>query len=292
MRSIVGIPTAIFRDGDPFDLGRPQPYVKAMLTEGPEVTAYYSGEPPPPLVPCRMWTDGTEYWVHGPNADVRPVLREHFLTVPTATVDGVVACDTPWTLDINGANSQLVARASTGQGVARLVAGDADGRYCDIGKDGNAIFPSTADGFWVQSKFQIPSSVASVQARIGLFGPNGTPGAGFGMNASTSANWSMYVDDVTSSELVVTATVAAAAAFHWADIFYSPGVFAACWVDGSGPYVGTTSPPDLDDDIEPRIRVTSQTTVTKELYVDCFFCDAIDGPIRNPSTDPLLTGVR
>lgn len=280
-----GIPTNIYRDGNPHDPGFPHPYVKAIV-HGAVVEARYLGEPPCPLVPAWFFEEQAQWWCLGSEADVRPVLREHFLTVPTTTADGVVACDTSWTLDVTGANSQIAALASSGLGVARLTAGDANGRSAAIFKSTSALLPSSADGFWIRSRVQL-GSVANITAIVGLHDLAGSDFAYATFVSSGSANWQFFSSKDTSSTSGATATAGAASTYVWLDMLLCTSVFFALWVNGDGPYFSTTNVPAAADSMTPFIQVSSGTTATKTFDADHYFLDAVDGTVVHP-TDPVL----
>ena len=279
---IFGVIRGIYRDGDPHDPGNPTPYVVAKLNSGGLVRATYAGSPPPPLSTCVFWSDGGVYYhVLGTyGLDVRPVLREHFLTVPTTTADGAVACDTPWTLDVSGASSQVAQAASSGLGVARLTAGNAVGRSATLQKTALNILASSADGFWMSARIQV-GSTSDVDLSLGLDGS--TEQSVFYSSAST-AYWELVSGSAT---FVPTATVVATSTYYWADIVTVPGGFCALWVSGDGPYVETVDVVSTSGELFPYARVISNTTATKTFDVDNYFLDAIDGEIVHP-TSPLL----
>lgn len=287
-----GVVTGIFRDGDPQDPGSPIPYVEASIAGAGVQSCRYYGNPPPPLSVCEF-TDvaGTWFCEGAKEYDLRRVLHEDFTTCSTVTVSGTaLVADTPWGTALSGTSAQIAALTGSGLGVARLTSGTTVNRSALIVKTVDAILPSAADAYWLHTKAKLGTSAVDIDTYIGL--SDGSAASDY-----VFARWIPSVNTVWSLSTLkdgvaggaTSATAGAVDGYHDFDLIFVPGIFAALWVDGDGPYAATSNIPAGTDTLTVFARCVSTTAATKTLDVDFVTLTAINGDLAHPTEHDLLT---
>ena len=243
----------------------------------------YRGDPPPPLSYVDLEQIQPGVWRVsgiGPVADRRNILRDDFsLVVRNGT--GTVWGDTIWAE--SGAGTVTQSNAAGGIGVADF---DTVTTGVALTKGDQSVVLDATLGYWL-------SCSIALGARTSVFN-----GAGFSNLAGTTQALVGYSDAAFIVQLTtvsggVTTVVDLGSftptnnVFFTVDLLLVPGVFAAAWLDGQGPYVSTTNIPAVGAMVQPYIIQNSVPASSKHLYVDWIRVEAFS-PVANPLRDLIV----
>lgn len=214
--------------------------VRALLQSGVEIEACYAGTPPWPLATALFDGPG-EWFCLGPIGDRRQVLHDDFMFVGASSVG-----DTEW---VEGGTGSLSAATdpSDGAGVVMLSPTTITDRYW-IRKRDRSVTLGDDRPFWMSARVRLtsPADVA-----VGLADANRVSG---GAAASTDSLVAVGLSTTfgscdlqtvagTSSTSVPTGESSPSAEWIWVDLMVVGGLWAAMWIDGSGPWVSTENVP-------------------------------------------------
>lgn len=281
--TVTGIDRANNRVGARLDDGYAQ-----WLTDGAQGFPY-RGAPPPPLSRCWFSDLGRGQWVcEGPLGDSRVILHDDFTRVG-ASAAFVQLDDTPWTETTNNATSNYIQSTEALQtGAVVLRQQTTLGNFTSIHKDIGIVMPDPTLSpitLWFSALWHpgnvLDTTLTSLSTEIGLgdlalwsFFGAGYDGVIMRYDAAGSANYQFLTATAGANTATVTPTPAAAT-FSAVDIVYAPGLWAAGWVDGDGPYVNTTNLPPVGTALAPGTQLRLNAGVTRYSTVDFIHVETV-----------------
>lgn len=275
--------------------------VGAILDDGfsqwlPAGFAYF-GEPPAPL--SRAWFTEIASGVHvcvGSVGDARIVLHDDF-TIVFVPALGFVANDTQWVARATGGTFAQDTSVADKQGAMLMTTNAVLFAAVGMSKDTSAINPPTAPAaLWWSGRFRAGATITTMAARAGLgesgvwafaaLGGATTASVFVDYNTATSANWLLQTATTAAATATNTGIPVVGAQWYWFDVVYVPGLWATCWIDGSGPYVSTSTIPAAATPLSVGHGVFTSAASARQASIDTSHLEYVPGVADPRLLDP------
>lgn len=256
--------------------------VRAVLAGGQAIESTYFGDPPWPFSQAAFVPVGPHWHCDGALGDRRVVLHDDFTFVGTTPNFG----DTPWVASGTGTTT-ATAGPTDFQGLVRLQTPNTALTFRSNYKTLDLVHPPTPPAaLWWSSRLYPASNVTtSLVYRAGLADTDwsNTPADRVILERSSTVGtvWTLVTASGGSSTTVDTAVTQADSEWITADIMYVPGVWAALWIDGAGPYISTSNIPTTAEPIVPGVYVAALAASARAVLIDWMHLEVVD-PIVSP----------